>query len=118
MLFYYLDTVRDFFCTVSDDLLRYLLENDEDVMLVGETFEIPIKLSVINRFVPIMKTALETLVGKDQKDTVEQKRIEVSCFDKKTATLFVKIFQNRSEFDITSLSWEEALNLIKFSHFY
>ena len=43
----------------SEELLRCYINNDDHVMLVGDAFKIPVKLSVINCFLPVMKKGLQ-----------------------------------------------------------
>ena len=119
-------TTYYFFCLIVD---RVKMENvskmfhesylasDEDVMLIGDDFEMPIKLQVIKCFVPVMKTALETPLNEERNNQQTRKSIQVSGFDEDTVALFVKLFQQNDDKDM-DLQWKEIVNLIKFSDYY
>ena len=102
---------------VCKTLNKFYLANDEDVILMGDGFEIPIKLSVIKCFVPVMKTALETPLNEERNNLQIRKNIKVSGFDEDTVALFVKLLQQYDDKQI-DLKWEEIVNLIKFSDYY
>ena len=102
---------------VSKTLFKFYLSNDEDVILMGEGFEIPIKLSVIKCFVPVMRTALETPLNEERNNQQTRKSIQVSGFDEDTVTLFVKLLDQNDDKKI-DLKWKEIVNLIKFSDYY
>ncbi|XP_057294457.1 uncharacterized protein LOC130622996 isoform X10 [Hydractinia symbiolongicarpus] len=55
---------------VTRYLLQYYVENDEKILLCGDGYNIPITLGVINTFIPVMKTCLETKVN-ESKDCTE-----------------------------------------------
>ena len=78
---------------VSKMLHEFYLASDEDVMLIGDDFEIPIKLHVIKCFVAVMKAALETPLNEERNNLQTRKSIKVSGFDEDTVTLFVKLLQ-------------------------
>ena len=78
-------------------LCEFYLASDEDVMLIGDGFEIPIKLSVINCFVPVMKTALETPLNEERNNQQTRKGIQVSGFDEDTVALFVKLLKQNDD---------------------
>ena len=102
---------------VSKMLHESYLASDEDVMLIGDDFEIPIKLQVIKCFVPVMQTALETPLNEERNNLQTRKSIQVSGFDEDTVTLFVKLLQQNDDKQI-DLKWKEMVNLIKFSDYY
>ena len=102
---------------VSKTLFKFYLSNDEDVILMGDGFEIPIKLSVIKCFVPVMKTAIETPLNEERNNLQTRKSIQVSGFDEDTVTLFIKLLQQNDDKQI-DLKWKEIVNLIKFSDYY
>ena len=102
---------------VCKTLNKFYLANDEDVILMGDGFEIPIKLSVIKCFVPVMKTSLETPLNEERNNLQTRKSIQVSGFDEDIVTLFVKLLQQNDDKQI-DLKWEEIVNLIKFSDYY
>ena len=102
---------------VCKTLNKFCLSNDEDVILMGDGFETPIKLSVIKCFVPVMKTALETPLNEERNNLQTRKNIQVSGFNENTVTLFVKLLQQNDEKQI-DLKWKEVVNLITFSDYY
>ncbi|XP_057295186.1 uncharacterized protein LOC130623692 [Hydractinia symbiolongicarpus] len=101
--------------SINHKLLNYYKEHDENVTLVGNDFEVLIKLFVVRCFVPVMKTALETKINDADK---KKRRHIVLCgdFDKFTVQLFVKILQD-TEANV-SLSWSDIVGLINFCHYY
>ena len=98
-------------------LNKFYISNDEDVMLMGDGFEIRIKLSVIKCFVPVMQTALETPLNEERNNLQTRKSIQVSGFDKDTVTLFVKLLQQDEDKEM-DLKWRDVVNLIKCSDYY
>lgn len=98
----------------SEELLRCYINNDEHVMLIGENFKIPIKLSVLNCFLPVMKKALETTLVTREGD--DEKTVQLGDFDLDTIALFVKIIQHGCS-DII-IEWDGLIKFLKFAHFY
>ena len=84
---------------------------------MGEGFEIPIKLSIIKCFVPVMKTALETPLNEERNNLQTRKRIQVSGFDEDTVASFVELLQQNEDKEM-DFKWRDIVNLIKCSDYY
>lgn len=98
---------------ISAKLLKFYLENDNNIMLEGQDFNVAIKLSVIKCFVPVMKASLETKINESQNKT----HITLSHeWDKETVNVFVRILQDKTFHN--NISWSLLVKLLRFSHFY
>lgn len=101
---------------LKDTLIQSYMDDDKEILLVGDNFSIPLKLQIINTFVPVMKKYFETELNQDRNEEKRCLKID-AAFDKKQQAVCKN--SNRKNINyVGNLKWDVLVRLLKFCHFY